>query len=527
MEKGYLALVLHAHLPFVRHPEFEDFLEEKWFYEAVTETYIPLIRMMDKLVAEKIDFRITMTLTPPLLSMLSDDLLKSRYLRHINKLIELAHKEVDRTRLMPEFHPTALMYRELFEDTRKIFENQYDCDLIKAFRKFADLGVLEPITCGATHGFLPFMEVTPKAMEAQVRVGAQTHRRLLGRDPKGIWLPECGYTPMVDQYLNAAGIKYFFTDTHGVLYAQPRPKYGVFAPVFTPEGVAAFGRDIESSRSVWSAEEGYPGDPNYRDFYRDIGFDLEFEYVRPYIHESGLRYPTGVKYHRITGRTDAKEPYNPEIAKARTWEHAGNFLFNRGKQVEHLNGYLGIKPIVVSPYDAELFGHWWFEGPWFLESIIRRVTAEAKTLKLTTAREHLDRQPKNQEVSLSFSSWGDKGYGEVWLNNTNDWIYRHLHRAADQMSALAAKKKRAGALAERALNQMARELLLAQSSDWAFIMNGRTMVEYAVRRTKEHLFNFSRLHDMVASGNIESGFLGELEKKNNIFPDVDFRIYAN
>lgn len=526
MEKGYLAIVLHAHLPFVRHPEYEDFLEERWFYEAITETYVPLIRMMDRLVADKVPFKLTMTLTPPLLSMLADDLLRSRYVKHIDKLIELSEKEVARTRLQPQFHPTALMYRELFADTRRVFVDEYGCDLIRAFRRFADLGVLEPITCGATHGFLPFMEVTPKAMEAQIRVGAQTHCRLVGRAPKGIWLPECGYTPMVDKYLNAEGIKYFFTDTHGVLYAQPRPKHGVFAPVITPEGVAAFGRDIESSRSVWSAEEGYPGDPNYRDFYRDIGFDLEFEYVRPYIHESGLRYPTGVKYHRITGRTDAKEPYDPKIARERTVVHAGNFLFNRTKQIEHLHGYLGIKPIVVSPYDAELFGHWWFEGPWFLEEIIRQAHAGAKTLRLTTASEYLKNHPKNQEVSLSFSSWGDKGYGYVWLNNTNDWIYRHLHRAADQMVSLAAKRKRANAVQERALNQMARELLLAQSSDWAFIMTGRTMVEYAVRRTKEHLFNFNRLHDMVADSKVDAAFLAELEKKNNIFPDVDFRIYA-
>jgi 1,4-alpha-glucan branching enzyme len=526
MHQGDLAIVLHAHLPFVRHPEYEDFLEERWFFEAITETYVPLIRAFDRLLADGVDFRITMTLSPPLLSMLADPLLRDRYRRHIHKLVELSEKEEQRTRFQPEFHRTALMYKDLFHETRRVFEDQYGTDLVRAFRKFADAGVLEPITCGATHGFLPFMEVTPKALAAQIRVAARTHRRLLGRDPKGIWLPECGYTPLVDAVLASEGIRYFFTDTHGVLYGQPRPKYGVFAPVYTSDGVAAFGRDIESSRSVWSADEGYPGDPDYRDFYRDIGFDLDLDYVLPYIHESGLRYPTGVKYHRITGRTAAKLPYDPEVARHRAAEHAGNFLFNRTRQIEHLHGYLGIRPIVVSPYDAELFGHWWFEGPWFLEELIRKTARDTDVIRLATAREHLEQSPRNQQVSLSFSSWGDKGYGEVWLNGTNDWIYRHLHRAADQMSAAAARHARATGESERALNQMARELLLAQASDWAFIMNGRTMVEYAIRRTKEHLAHFSRLHDSVASGRVDARWLSELEGKNCIFPDIDFRVYA-
>jgi 1,4-alpha-glucan branching enzyme len=441
-------------------------------------------------------------------------------------LIELSNKEVERTRFLPAFHSTAEFYRELYEDTRVIYEDKYDMDLVAAFRKFADLGHLEPITCGATHGFLPFMEINPKAIEAQIRVAARTHRRMLGRDPKGIWLPECGYTPLVDKYLRAEGIRYFFVDTHGVLYAEPRPKYGVFAPVQTPDGVCAFGRDVESSRQVWSAEVGYPGDPDYRDFYRDIGYDLEYEYIKPYIHESGLRYPTGIKYHRITGKTDQKQAYNPQVAKERAAEHAGNFLFNRTKQIEHLAAHFDRAPIVVSPYDAELFGHWWFEGPWFLDALIRKAHTESSSVKMTTAREYLEQFPDNQAVNLSFSSWGDKGYGEVWLNGTNDWIYRHLHKAADQMTEAARRSTKPTSDQRRVLNQMARELLLAQSSDWAFIMNGRTMVEYAVRRTKEHLSNFARLEQSLVAGSIDHGFLAEVEGKNNLFPDIDYRVYA-
>ena len=168
--KGYLALVLHAHLPFVRHPEYEDFLEEDWLYEAITETYLPLLDVYEGLVRDNIDFRITMSITPPLANMLADELLQNRYLKHIRELIELAEKEVERTRWMPEFHETAKMYLEKFERCRYLFEDVYRKNLITGFRRFQDLGKLEIITCGATHGFMPLMDLYPNAVRAQIQV---------------------------------------------------------------------------------------------------------------------------------------------------------------------------------------------------------------------------------------------------------------------------------------------------------------------------------------------------------------------
>ncbi|MBM3275772.1 MAG: DUF1957 domain-containing protein, partial [Candidatus Sericytochromatia bacterium] len=272
MAQGYLAMVLHAHLPFVRHPEHSHFLEEDWLYEAITETYIPLISIFDELVGDGIDFRITMSLTPPLVSMLADELLQVRYLRAIDELIELSGKEVARNRFEPHFKYLAEYYLDRFKRTRAVFK-QYDGNLVAAFKKFQDLGVLEIVTCGATHGFLPLLQVQPQAVRAQIQVAADHYEHHFGRRPRGIWLAECGYFPGVDKVLREAGIKYFFTDTHGILNATPRPKYGHFAPIVCPgSGVATFARDQESSRQVWSKDEGYPGDFSYREFYRDIGF---------------------------------------------------------------------------------------------------------------------------------------------------------------------------------------------------------------------------------------------------------------
>jgi 1,4-alpha-glucan branching enzyme len=526
MEKGYLALVLHSHLPYVRHPEHDRFLEEDWLFEAITETYIPLINVYDGLVNDGVDFRITMSLTPTLIAMLTDPLLQHRYARHIDRLIELAGKETERTKHQPEFNPIARMYQDIFRNAKYVFEEKYGRNLVTAFRKFQDLGRLEIITCSATHGFLPLMQ-NRNAVRAQIQVAVRHHEKHLGRPPRGIWLPECGYYEGLDEVLKDAGIRYFFTDSHGVFHASPRPKYGVYAPIYTRSGVAAFGRDIESSKQVWSSIEGYPGDFNYRDFYRDVGFDLDYEYIRPYLHDDGVRVNLGIKYYKITGRSDHKDAYVRQWALERAAEHAGNFMFNREKQIEWLTGIVqDRKPLIVAPYDAELFGHWWFEGPDWINFLVRKIASDQKTVKLTTPTEYLSENPRCQVATPSLSSWGFKGYAEVWLNASNDWIYRHLHTAADRMVELARRFPDADGLLRRALNQAARELLLAQSSDWAFIMKTGSHVEYAVKRTQDHVLRFTRLYDDIRAGRVDEEWLREIEYQDNLFPEIDYRVYA-
>ncbi|MCU0666601.1 MAG: DUF1957 domain-containing protein [Candidatus Omnitrophica bacterium] len=525
MNKGYLCIVLHSHLPFVRHPEHEDFLEEDWLYEAITETYTPLIHMFEGLDRDGVDFRLTMSLTPTLISMLSDSLLQDRYLKHINRLIELAHKEVERTRWQPEFQSLATMYLNTFCNSRDTF-NRYGKNLVNAFKRFQDLGKLEIITCGATHGYFPLMEPCRESVRAQIKVAVAHYENALGRRPNGIWLPECGFMPGHDEILKEAGIKYFFSDAHGVLHGSPRPKYGVFAPVYCKSGIACFARDLESSKQVWSSIEGYPGDYDYREFYRDIGFDLEHDYIKPYIHPDGIRINTGIKYYRITG-SDDKKPYNPLAAREKAAQHAGNFMFNREKQVEYLYDFMQKKPMIVSPYDAELYGHWWYEGPMWLDFLIRKIHFDQKTIKMTTPTEYLMENPRNQVVTPSMSSWGWKGYSEMWLQGSNDWVYRHLHAASNRMTELAKEysSSNPNGTLRRSLNQALRELLLAQSSDWAFILGTGTHTSYAINRTKEHLLRFNTLYEQIKSSCIDEAYLADIEYKDNIFPAIDYRVH--
>src|SRR6266568_4597237 len=303
-EKGYLAVVLHAHLPYVRHPEYEYALEENWLYEAMTETYIPLLLILEKLVDDGLDFRLTFSLTPTLVSMLLDPFLQSRYLRRLDGLIDLAAKEMARTKLQPEFYPLALMYHGRFSEVRHAFVNRYQRNLVQAFKRLQELGKVEIIASAATHGYLPLLSVNPSAVRTHVRVGVEHYRQIFGRSPRGFWLPECGFYPGVDCILRENGIDYTILETHGVTRADQRPRYGVYAPISCPSGVAAFGRDPDSARQVWSSIAGYPGDFDYREFYRDIGHDLDLDYIGPYLHQGGIRIDTGIKYYRITGKGD-------------------------------------------------------------------------------------------------------------------------------------------------------------------------------------------------------------------------------
>ncbi|MEW6446747.1 MAG: 1,4-alpha-glucan branching protein domain-containing protein [Bacillota bacterium] len=521
--RGYLIIVLHAHLPFVRHPEQERFLEENWFYQAVTECYLPLIDVFGRLTREGVRFRITLSLSPPLITMLTDELLTRRYVAHLDRLLRLAEAEKKRT-AGTEFYPLVLMYEERLNRYRDLFTNEYQRNLVAGFASFQDRGVLEIITTCATHGYLPLIR-GKEARRAQISVGVDLYKRHFGHYPKGFWLPECGYAKGVDEILASYGIRYFFLDTHGILGASPLPPFGVFAPIRTAAGVAAFGRDPDTSRQVWDRQIGYPGDYWYREYYRDIGYELPWEYIEPFLPSAGVRTDTGFKYYRITG-SEKKRPYEPHMAQERVSAHAEHFLHHRRRQVSYWAKRLGIEPVIVSPYDAELFGHWWYEGPQWLEILIRKVCSEQDTVLLATPSDYLAVYPEHEMATLSLSSWGEGGYSETWLNPANDWIYPHTHHAESRMVELCDLFPEAGGLLKKTLNQAARELLLAQSSDWAFILRVGSTVEYATRRLKEHIARFNYLTDSAIDQKIDQKTLEELSAVDNIFPEIDYRVYS-
>ncbi|HXG11567.1 MAG TPA: 1,4-alpha-glucan branching protein domain-containing protein [Gemmataceae bacterium] len=543
MPRGYLVIVLHAHLPYVRHPEYDRFLEERWFFEAVTETYIPLIKFFDRLRDEGRSFKLTLSVSPTLANMMEDPLLRQRCVRHLDLLIRLAESECERTRNWPDVNFLAWMYKRLFDEARHTFVERCGTRLVTAFREYADRGNLELITCVGTHPYLPLLSAEPSTVRAQVFTSVQEHRRIFGRDPVGMWVPECAFYPGLDQVLKEAGVRYFLVDTHAIEHADPRPLFGVNAPLYCPSGVAAFGRHPATSRLVWSSKIGYPADYNYREYYRDIGFDLEQDYLEPYQYARGVRTQTGIKYHRITGPGPDKHLYNPEWGRESAEKHARDFANRCRDQVARAANRMPFPPVLVSPYDAELFGHWWFEGPQWIYYLMRELSPSPQSLslrgergwgeggselELSTPGEYLARYPIQQKGMPAPSSWGKNGYNEHWINPKTDWMWRPLHEAAVRMRETAARYRDepAGTLRDRLLRQAGRELMLAQSSDWPFIITNGTTEEYARRRFHDHLNRFHELLSDLERDQIDPEKLGALEYMDALFPELDYRLFA-
>jgi 1,4-alpha-glucan branching enzyme len=535
MAYGHLLLVLHCHLPYVRHPEHDEFLEEDWFFEAVAETYLPLLLALERLEADGVPFPLALSVSPTLCEMLSNDLLGRRLERYLDRHVELAEVEVRRTQGTPFAEPAA-MYRGHYGTVREAYRARYGGDLLGAFRRLHGAGRLELLGSAATHALLP-LTGSDAACRAQVEMGLRSFRRHFGFRPDGFWLPECAYGPGVSELLSEFGVRFTFLDTHGVLLADPAPECGVFAPLATAAGPLAFGRDVESGRQVWSADEGYPGDAAYREFHRDLGYEAPLDCLGPCRPRDGVRRPIGFKYYRVTGDCplEAKEPYDPGRAAARVAEHAAHFVAARAAQARRVARAIGRPPVIVAPYDAELFGHWWFEGVQFLESVARLV-APRSDLAFTLPSRFLNDGAADGRPwpggEPATSSWGNGGCFDPWLNGSNDWVWTALRRAEVAMRAAAGNGLAAAGSGggdgpvRRALDQCARQVMLAQASDWPFLIYTGTARQYASWRVRSLLERFDDLMRATRRGGLSEHVLARYEWLDDPFPDMDYRLLA-
>lgn len=496
-EAGYVALVLHAHLPYVRHPEHQRSLEERWLYEALWESYLPLLDVLGRLERDGVSAPFTVSVSPPLAAMLRDDLLCRRFEDHLGRLERLA-AHLARGDGVPRealayagCEGTALaFYARRLGEVRAAWERASG-DVLSALIAHDARGTIELMTSTATHAYLPGLLGSKEAIRAQLRLGLRSFERITGIRPRGLWLPECAFDPRFEADLAAAGVRYTVLDAHGIELARPRPPLGIAAPIVGPSGVAFFARDPDSARDVWSREHGYPGDPTYREFYRDVGFDLPEEALLGELGPHGTRVSTGLKLHRITG-VDEKAPYDPEAAATLARQHARDFLAGREAIARELPGRA---PLLIAPFDAELFGHWWFEGPIFLEEVLRALSASAHAggLQASTLGGYLARFPEATRAEPAPSTWGEGGFGAAWAGPEAARLWRHVHHAERRVRAATEARRGATGVSGAALDQAIRELLLLQSSDWAFMLRQGEMTAYAEERVQMHATRAARL----------------------------------
>ncbi len=516
---GFLILHLHAHLPFIPDPvHFGDGSEpwrpigypQEWYAEAVRETYLPLLGMFEELHSEGIDFRVSMDISPPVASMMKSQRHSADVLAYLERLIQLARLEVERTtREEPHYRVPAEMHLSHLRRSRDLFLG-YGGDLVKGFRRFQELGKLELCTCIGTHPMLPLWTSQPQAIRGQALAAARFHEQTFGRKSLGVWLPECAYTPGIEPFLEEAGFRYAFGEEHAATRGDCQAEFGVNAPIYAKGSqIAIFARDPETGKQVWSGDEGYPGDPDY----------LEF-------HIRGGPF----KYNRITDRRGGhKQPYVPRWATQRAADHAGHFMDCRRGRFEYLRRAMWKKPLVVAPYDAELFGHHWYEGPQFLYFLLKKLHFDQNHTELITPSAYLAKNPACQEMYANVSSWGHNGTFEKWMYGHISWMYRHGHEAAGEMGKMA-RSGAANELQNRLLCQAARQLMLAMSSDLPFVISNGHFVD----RMKDLFFDALRGFWRLSSefwqaqdgGDIDEEYLRCLELENCLFPDLDPNWFA-
>ena len=552
MTLGYFTFVLHSHLPYVRlagrWPHGEEML-----HQAIAETYIPLLNALYDLKAEGYHPRLTIGLTPILLEQLADADVRHHFDMYVEERLTLI--EADRTRFQAakDTHLAHLagFYRDWYTAIRDSFRERYGRDLIGAFRRLQQEGNLEIITSAATHGYLPLLS-RDSSVYGQLQTGVSAYRRHFGTAPRGVWLPEAGYRPPflegdryrpgTEEFLADLNLQYFFTDTHAihggrlvgklagdvagpygglprrrlVLTADERPQAAgrsTMRPYYVRAAkVAVFGRNERTGLQVWSASQGYPGDFLYREFHRKDS-------------------ASGMQYWRITSNTAGlgeKELYDPYPAFQKVKDHAAHFVHLVREELRASADSSQVPGIVVSAYDTELFGHWWFEGVAWLQEVLRLLEKDEE-VGLATADGYLAQYPPDEVVDLPESSWGEGGGHWTWLNPETEWIWPLVHNAERRMEQLAARYPEASGEMAEVLAQAARELVLLEASDWPFLVSTGQAKEYAVGRFQQHLARFNVLSGLAERGGplseSDREFLASAREMDNPFPGIEYRAF--
>ncbi|MDR1971585.1 MAG: DUF1957 domain-containing protein [Treponema sp.] len=514
-------------------------LEEAQFFESLSETYLPLLEMLERLDRDRIPFRLGISVSPILCHLLEDRELLERYLAYLDRQIEFGREEVRRRRDSRRIMDLAQRYCDKIELRRRTFQDRCGGNILKALDAFQHKGKIEILAASATHAFLPFYVSYPEAVQAQIEVALSSFHRRFGKFPQGFFLSELGWTGELEKPLRAYNLGYTIVDAHGLVYAEPPARKGSFYPVRTPCGFFVLGRDYFAGEDLRELALA----PPYRDNEADSGYELPAGSVTSFLGPGGARRPTGYKYRRrgeaaaalLTGTYVADtraggeedpEIYDPAAASLRAAEDAGLFLQRRLSRLEAASALMEETPLSLCVFRAGDLGYSWHEGFEFLEQVFRQ-GAGRNGVQFMTPAEYLYRQECSnfQIAQPEYSSRGVNGYGETWLDVSNDWMYRHLFRALERMIELAERFPDDSGLKERALNQAAREILLAQSSDWPGMLYRQESSGLARAGIEDALRNFTTIYEALGSNYISTEWLTKLEKRHGIFPHINYRIF--
>ncbi|MEO0414745.1 MAG: 1,4-alpha-glucan branching protein domain-containing protein [Verrucomicrobiota bacterium] len=525
------AIVLHAHVPWVRNPSGEWCLEEDWFFQNTVESYLPLFERLFQMREEGTPWALTIDFSPTLLAMLQDRIMIRRLLSFFDRTIKLAEAEMERHGAGPE-GDLAEFYRDRYRRLRRLFVESFNCDLVGALIDLRDSGHLEITSSAATHGLLPLLLRVPESVRTQIRAGMRSYVDVYQRTARGFWLPECAMAPALGKVLKDEGFQWTIIEQHGMTHAHNADERFPHTPGVTTDGLIIFGRCSECSSQVWHGSDGYPADPRYREFLRDVGHEAPIENLQEFLGDNQVRRFTGLKYYSKTGETHEKDLYDAEKAAMATEEHSVHFLNSVGAQLAEAEAEGTKHPIAVCAFDAELFGHWWFEGVDFLEAIFKR-GADRPDFKFSHISEYLDTPDLElPNVTPTSSSWGEGGYFETWMTDQNNWIYPELKSRGDNLARMVKMFiDNRGIMPDEkvdhrktCLSLLSKELLMAQSSDWGFLMNNEASADFAKGKVQKHLDAFDQIWEVCTSfGDLSA--VEPLKAENPIFNDLPWDMY--
>jgi len=525
MSIGYFGLLLHGHMPWCKKSGTWP-AGEQWYTEAALETYIPMLNILRDLREKGVKTAITINITPILAELMADEYMKNRFSEYVEDLIDRSKNDIERFENNPNRKRIADMHLNNFQSILDSYYNNYYRDLLGSFEWLQNEGMVELITSAATHGFLPLFK-HDSGIFSQIQIGVDTYRKYFNKDPKGFWLPECAYRPKeikngevresIDYWLNNSGIEYFFVDSHGILTAEileNKNEIGLNTNFGynLKTGVSVYGRNKNTSRQVWDAQIGYPGDESYLEFHKKD-------------HESGLRY------WRITGKNvnkDNKKLYNHEKAQEKAKAHATHFVHLITEEAKEFNEKYKKQGIIVSPYDFELYGHWWNEGIQWLKHLLTLIY-DSKEIDMITFSDYTSRF-KNEftTIQMQESTWGAGGHFEVWDNEEHRWIWPYINSSIKDFQDVLVNYPSPNDWQTRVLRQIARELLLMEGSDWPFLLYTKQAKEYANKRFHHHHQRFNKLiwaaKDFNEPNRLDVNELEKIEEIDSCFDhfDVDY-----
>jgi 1,4-alpha-glucan branching enzyme len=501
---GYLALALVAHVPYLRAAGREP-LGEDALHETLASSIVPTLNVLFDARELGIRPAVALAYSPVLLEQLADNVIQKHFAVWMERWLDARAADLARWERGGLAHLAYLarFYLDWGQGVLRSFLTRYGRNPVAALRDLCADGTLEPLAGAATHAYLPLLE-RRRSLQAQLEAGALSVTRRLGRRPRGLWLPECGFAPPLAQAAQGAGARYIVVDPASAAAAPGlthlRPRWVV------PRRLVAVVRDADAAAHVWSADLGYPGDPLYRSPRRDGASGLSL-----------WRHGTGAEL----------ELYDPYEAFRRAEDHAEHFVQVVAAELEAFGRSHDRPGLALVPLDADVLGRRWFEGPHWLNALLMRLGGHA-TVRLTTPSAYIRAYRPRQNVVLRDGSWGPGGDHRMWHGAGSTALLQAMAETEATLARVARRLPHVTGDRERALNQALRELLLAQGSDWP-LLAGRGASEPIPPRVAQHLARCEQLCALAEQPELHAddiAYLDELEELDNAFPELNYRVFV-